>query len=380
MASPPALASNESRRLLELARRDRDAAVAALAGTSPEEQVALVCETPLADRARLLALLPRPEEVIPRLPEAELCFLVKAQGLSDAGWILALATPEQIVAGVDLDVWQGHEVDTTALSEWLAALADADQPSLLRAAQALDAELLVLLLRSRIAVVQKPDDDEGWQPPDGSQTLEGRFHYVALAEDDDLADVTSLLKALFEEDYWSYFRLMQGTIWELTSDTEEWAYRWRTGRLTDLGFPPWDEAMGIYRFVAPADRAKLPEGENPLDVGAWSLPVWMPSLPEAQGPAQRIFRAIAELDPEERSSAFYAFVALANKVAVADKLPLSDAESTPRAIEKAARFASDGLALVAEEHGLTDVEVLRRVTLERLFTVGANLDPVSARR
>ena len=138
--------------------------------------------------------------------------------------------------------------------------------------------------------------------------------------------------------------------------------------------------MGIYRFVAPADRAKLPEGENPLDVGAWSLPVWMPSLPEAQGPAQRIFRAIAELDPEERSSAFYAFVALANKVAVADKLPLSDAESTPRAIEKAARFASDGLALVAEEHGLTDVEVLRRVTLERLFTVGANLDPVSARR
>ncbi|MGH0033220.1 MAG: DUF6178 family protein [Myxococcota bacterium] len=377
MASPPA--SAESRRLLELARRDRDAAVSELARASVEDQVALVCEAPLAERARVLGLLPEPERVIPRLPEAELCFLVKAQGLSDAGWILAHATPEQVVAAVDLDAWHGYELDVADLSAWLAALADGDKASLVRHANALDAELLVLLLRARLFVVQKPTDDEGWQPPEKSQTLEGQFHFVPHDENDDAAEIVALLRALFEEDYWTYFRLMQGSIWELDSDAQEWALRWRSGRLQDMGFPPWDEAMGIYRFIAPKDRAKLDTEAAPLDVGTWALPVWLPSLPATAESGHRVFRAIAELDPEERSAAFYAFVALANKVAVADKLELSDAESTPTAIEKAARFASDGLALVAEEQGLADPDVLRRVTLERLFTVGANLDPLSAR-
>jgi hypothetical protein len=379
MASAP-LASDASRRLLELARRDRDAAVAELAKASPEEQVALVCEAPLAERVRLLGLVPHPEQVIPRLPEAELCFVVKAQGLSDAGWILAHATPEQIVASVDLDAWHGYELDLPTLSEWVAALADADPKALLGAARALDPELLVLLLRSRIGVVQKPTDAEGWDPPDRSQTLEGQFHFFALAEKDDLEDIVALLRTLFEEDYWTYFRLMQGAIWELGSDTEEWALRWRSGRLQDLGFPPWEEAMSIYGFIAPAERTRVPDDEAPLDVGSWSLPVWLPRLPDAQRTGHRVFHAIAELSAEERSAAFYAFVALANKVAVADKLPLSDAESTPKAIEKAARFTSEGLALIAEAQHLPDAEILRRVSLERLFRVGANLDPLEARQ
>jgi hypothetical protein len=72
-------------------------------------------------------------------------------------------------------------------------------------------------------------------------------------------------------------------------------------------------------------------------------------------------------------------VAVANKVAVTDRLPLGDAESTPRAIEKAARLINDGLAHVAAENALDDPQVLREVTLERLFRVGANLSPESAR-
>lgn len=379
MASAP-LDPNESRRLLELARSDREAAAKRMAALTPDEQVALVCETPLVQRAALIALSAEPEQLIPRMPEAELCFTVKTVGLQDAAWMLELATPEQIVAGVDLDAWRGYEVDPAALGDWLTALAEGDQPTLVRAVHALDPELLVVWLRSRVAVVQKPNDDEGWQPPDQSQTLEGQFHFVALHEDDDLEALVKLLRGLFEEDYWTYFRLMQAALWELDSDSEEWALRWRTGRLEDLGFPSWDESMRIYRFIAPADRARASDDAHPLDVEAWSLPVWLPSLPETGGPELRTFRAMAELDDEERRAAFYAFVAVANKVAVADRMPLSDAESTPRAIAKAGRLISDGLAHVAKECGLSDPDVLRRVDLERLYCVGANLDPLGARR
>ena len=377
MTSAP-LSPEETRRILDLAQRDPKAAEKAVASLAPEAQMALVCEAPLAQRGGVLALLAAPEAVIPLIPEAEFCFTVKAIGLDDAAWLLEHATPEQAVTSVDLEAWSGHQPDLTELNAWLEAFARTSKSSLLRAASALDRETLVMWLKSRVEVFQKPAGDEDWQPPQQTETLEGQFYFRAREEDADTAAITTLLRALFEADYWTYFRLMLGAIWELDADNCEWALRWRSGRLEDLGFPTWDEAMRIYRFIAPAERGRIPRNEQPLEVEGWHLPVWIPRLPEARSERQRIFRAIARLDDAERVAAFYAFVAVANKVAVADRMPLGDAESTPRAIEKAARFISDGLAHVAAENALDDSQVLREVTLERLFRVGANLSPESA--
>jgi hypothetical protein len=368
-----------SRRLLDLARRDKAAAEEALAELPLEAQLAIVCDAPLEERGRILELLPDAGAVIPHIPPAELCFTMKAVGLADAAWLLEYATPEQSVAALDLDAWNGNELDRATASEWIEAFARTSQDAQLRALEALDAELLVLALRDRIGVEQQPDEHEGWSPPDGSQTLEGKFHYWALRDDDDLAAITTLLKTLFERAYWTYFRLMLAVRWELTSDSEEWALRWRTGRLQDLGFPTWDEAMQIYRFLGPEQRRALPPEVRPLEIGEWQLPVWIPQLPETGGPGDRIFRAIGALPDDARRASFFAFIALANRVAVADRLPLGDADSTPNAIAKAARIASEGLAHIATEHALTDTEVLQRASLEHLFRVGANLDPEHAR-
>jgi hypothetical protein len=376
-AAPPA--TDPSRRILDLSRTDRGAASDLAASLSLEEQVALVCDAPLALRGALLELMPDPDAVIPRLPEAELCFTVKAIGLADADWILAHATPEQVVASVDLDAWDGYELNLATLSGWLDALAQTPRAALMRAFKALDAELVVSLLRSRVEVWLKPAGDEDWQPPESSQTLEGQFYFRAIDPGDDIESVVSLLRALFESDYWTYFRMMQGVVWELASDTEEFALRWRTGRLQDLGFPPRDEALSIYGFLSPERCAMLPEGQRPFDVSEWHLPVWLPRLPAEIEERHRVFAAIARLPAEARRASFYAFVAVANKVAVADRMELSDAESIPRAIDKAAEFISAGLAHVSASTGAPDVEVLERATLEHLFRVGANLDPERAR-
>ncbi len=173
--------------------------------------------------------------------------------------------------------------------------------------------------------------------------------------------------------------MMQGVIHEPDIENEEWALRWRTGRLEDLGFPPWDRAMRIYRFIRLEDRTLIPEETGALDVGEWHLPVWMPSLPASLDHQHLLFRTLARLDEQERRSALYGFIALANKVAVADRMELGDAESTPRAIDKAAAFASDGLEFIATDQNLDATEVIRRVNIERLFTVGANLNPDRAR-
>lgn len=359
------------------ARKDRAAAVAVLEKLPLEEQVALVCETPVQRRAELLELLPEPDLVIPRLPEAELCFTVKEQGLEDAGWILASASDEQIVACLDLDAWEDFVPDRAQLGRWIEALAEAGGGTLLRSARALDLENLVLFLKDRIRVVLKPSGDESFEPPPGAHTLEGQFYFVANREGDDLARIAELLHALFQQDYWLYFRLMQGVIWEPEAETEEWALRWRTGRLMDLGFPPREESLAVYATMRPEDRARLPEaaeGACPFDVSEWRLPVWLARLPVEADARHPLFRAVATLSEDERRGFFYAFLSLANKVAVADRLPLGDAESIPAAMEKAAAVASRGLEYIASANRLDPTDVLRRAPLDRLFRVGANLE------
>jgi hypothetical protein len=377
MAAPPTN-SAAIQRILDLASKERAAATQAIRGMPLDQQVALVCDTPLKRRAAVLELLPLPEAVVPRIPEAELCFIVKAIGIEDAAWLLEHATPEQVVACVDLDGWRGTVADRETIDRWFDTLASMTDAAFLRAIRALDPEVVVLYLKHRIQCFQKPDDDEAWQAPEGSLTVEGQFHFVALREGDDLTPILAMLRGLFVADYWVYFRMMQGIVHELDIVNEEWALRWRTGRLEDLGFPPWDRAMQIYRFIRREDRTAVPEDATGLDVGEWHLPVWMPSFPAPADREHLLFRVLAQLDAPERRTALYAFLALANKVAVADRMELSDAASTPIAIDKAADFASVGLEFLATELGLSAADVVRRVSLQRLFTLGANLDPERA--
>jgi hypothetical protein len=370
----------EAGKVLRLAKKDRPAAEALLARLSVDEQLEIFAETPLAKRARALELCPEPEALVPLIPEAELCFTVKAIGIDDASWILAHASSEQLIACADLDVWQGLLPDHSNIRSWLAVYAEAGEETLLRAAQGLDTELWVLFMRHDLLVDLKPGNDEGWQPPEGAQTLDGQFFITARSPDNDLAPHLQLLRTLFQHDYWLYFRMLQGCMWEMDSDTEEWALRWRTGRLEDLGFPSWDDAMRIYGFIRPDQRAQVPDTERTIESGAWHMPVWMPRFPAPSESGHSLFRALAELAPDERQFFYYELISLANMIAVADAQPLGDTDTLPGTLEKAAELASRGLEFIAQEQGLGLPDVLRRAKLEQLFRVGANLDPELARR
>lgn len=342
---------------------------------SLDEQVALVCDSPIARRAELLDLATEPERLIPALPPAELVFVAKSVGIGDAGWLLAHASPEQIRTCFDLDAWRGDFPDLGRQAEWLRSVAEAGDDALLRAIHATDLELLVLQVQARATVFLKASDDD-WSPPPGALTLDGQFHLLPRRTTDDLEEIMGMLEALFQQDYWLYFRLLQGAIWETASDAEEWALRWRSGRLQDLGFPPPDEAKRIYAWVHQERLAELPEATTGPEVGEWPLPVWLPSLPVVGDEAHALFRALARLTEPERRPRLYAFLALANRVAVADGLPLGDAETLPVALEKAAVMASRGLVFLARQHGLEPSEVLRRISIERLFRVGFQLEGI----
>ena len=372
-------AAHRVRPILKLARENRAAARSQMAGLSLDEQVAAVCEAPMAWRNRVLELCPEPEAIVPRLPEAELCFTCKELGIDDSSWLLAHATEDQIIACLDLDAWQGLTPDRADLDRWLATLAEAGDSTLARAARSMDTEMLALYLRAHVAVDLKPSGDEDWQPPEGGQTLDGQFYYVARDPNEDLAVLTRLLRVLFETDYWLYFRILQSVEEEEQAELEEWALRWRTGRLEDLGFPSWDRSMQIYGYLRSERLGELPAEAQSIESSEWPLPVWITDLPAAADHRYSLFRAAAELTAEERARFFYAFINLANQVAVADRSDLADAETLPKAIEKAAQISSLGLEHLAQENALDLNEALRRINLQHLFRVGVHLSPDNVR-
>ena len=315
-------------------------------------------ETPVARRGELLDLVPDAALIVPALPEAELVFTLKAIGLGDAGWLLEHATAEQLRACIDLDAWNGLTPDRRALHEWLTAIGEAEDTHL-RAFQELDTELIVLLIREHAEVHLQPDRE--WIPPDGGMTIDGQFWLVPISDSDDLEQLMEGLRLLFQRDYWLYFRLMQGAIHELDSDCEEFALRWRTGRLADLGFPDWNESIAIYAWVSPEHLCDVPADAKALDAGDLVLPIELPPPMLDAGSEHAVFRAAAKLSPDERRVFFQRFVTLANQIAVADRLPLGDVESIPHAIEKAAGVTSRALEHVASERDLSPVDVLRHV-------------------
>ena len=368
-----------TRKLVRLAQTEAKAARIAMAELSPEEQLAAVCEAPLTIRMQILNLVESPENLVPRIPEAELCFTCKVIGPDDASWLLSQATPEQIVACVDLDAWKGLIPDIGKLDSWIASIVEAGEETIFKAASSLDPEVLALYLRAHADVELKPSGDEDWQPPEGGQTLEGQFYVIARKKNDDLSALMRMLQVLFQKDYWLYFRLMHSVREESLTEVQEWALRWRSGRLEDLGFPTWDRAMRIYGVLRPSQWADLPDSTDEIEAGNWDLPIWITELPTSREGGHSLFRAVAALEEEERARFFFAFIALANQIAVADQKDLGDAETLPSTLEKAARVSSLGLDHIASENTLGAAEVLRRISPERLFRVGVNLKPDGVR-
>jgi hypothetical protein len=169
--------------------------------------------------------------------------------------------------------------------------------------------------------------------------------------------------------------MMQGVTWELDAETEEWALRWRTGRLLDLGFPDEDEALSLYAILPARSVGELPERAATAEELTWRLPIWMPRLPVSSSSHHSLLRALAALGEDERKTLLFALLNVANRVAVAKRLSLGDADSIPIALDEAIATVSRGLDHLVAAHGVAATEVLRRASLERLFRVGITLEP-----
>ncbi len=346
-----------------MARSDRAAARKLILTLPVEAQLGACLEVRPESRIEFLMLLDHPEAVVCRLPETEFCITARATGMSEAPWLLEMSTNEQIKACVDLDCWTGWDLSRERVVEWLAALTEAGTETMQRALESLDLEVVVLAVRSLadLAVLSKEElRPEGWFTIDG-------VVYFGPHERVDPGDLRALVQAAYEADPSSYWSIVYGVLFESESECEEFAFRWRTGRLQDLGFPEGDHAMRVYRPLQPDQIEVRPTVERT------SMLVPVDRVP-SQLDGTLVGEALGKLSPPRAGDVLGYVLSVANAVAVADGLSLSASESIPNALRKAVRGIDTGLRELARVRNVPAHEVLDDVPPLDLFRVGATVD------
>jgi hypothetical protein len=288
----------------------------------------------------LLLEAPDPLAVVRALPPEELYLALLDVGPEDAAEVVALASPEQFRHFVDLSAWPGSDEGPrpAQIIRWLRIAregAGGRHLSRLRAQLAgLDVELLALLLLRELTVHELSEDSSpdpanpnlAWYTPDRRFLLE-------FATERDYEELRQVIDDLYAQDVGAAGQLLEAVRWEVPTELEENARRWREGRLRDLGVPGFEEALSFY--ARPATSPKIET--LPSSTTALATPS-RPLLDEA-------LLALPEdaLDAVEES-----LVYAANAALVANRVPLDDALEVREQLDDARATVNLGLSLLAD--------------------------------
>ncbi|MFO0580631.1 MAG: DUF6178 family protein [Anaeromyxobacter sp.] len=316
-----------------------------------------------------------PQALVRALPADELYLVIRDVGFQDAAGLVPLASVGQFKTLLDLDAWAGDHFEPAKALPWLRAaragsLTDPKAASRWAAKlTGIDREVLYLTLRETLRVHDlEQDEDPELESTHFLRTPENKFVVEFLVEGAEYSAVRGVVDDLYAEDPFAASRLMSSLRFELPSELEETALRWRAGRLADLGYPPLEEALSW--FARPPRTAS-----EPAPSGAPARPGGFLLAELDKGTL--LDRAVAALEPDPKDAVHAELVTAANAVLVANRVDPGDPERVREALSEARGLVELGLDLrarAASGSAADDVRVaaaaLAEVPLKRIFQEG----------
>jgi hypothetical protein len=336
--------------------------------------------------SRLNALLdaPDPQVAVQALAPVAFHRLICEVGLNDALPLLELASAEQVRSAIDLQIWSKDRIDRDSLADWLLAVLALPESPRQTQLKALDVELLGYLLRKQVTVYLAQEDDLPPEPQGTYCSTPDGWFVLDILEDDEVEgpQLAAIIEAFYREDSEATRRLLQNLMWELPTQLEEAAYRWRTGRLEDLGFVNPSEALELYAYLDP-ESVKLDEQTRDRPLVTDPEPIPAESLETFITPDEASFlaRAIARIgDQLERERLAQALVQLANRALAADQISPAETSAAEESLSRLKNQLSLGLEhLSGGDLALAEL-FLRQVALLRIARVGISLTLRLARK
>jgi uncharacterized protein DUF6178 len=307
-----------------------------------------------------------PGALVRALPPDELYFTIREIGLADSIELVQLASAAQFQVLLDLDAWRHGRFEPRRTLPWLRAarVGALDDPRaaarLARKMRALDPELALLVFRDALLVHDlKVEEDPEIESDRTFRTPDNAYLVEFLVDGSEYVAVRGLIDDLQAEDAFKLSRLLASLAWELPSELEETALRWRNGRLADLGYPSLQEALSWY--ARPPTRPSEAPGTPSRAPGFFLAP-----LPEGT----LLARAAAGLSGEDRLALELQLVGAGNAVMVADGIDPVDLDQVRAAVAGARAMVELGLGALAGADEARATEALATTPVKRLFQEG----------
>jgi len=339
------------------------------------EQMARLEQVDARTRQRLILSSGHGLDLVRALSSEKLFYTLKEIGLSDAVDLLALASPEQVRDMVDLDCWRKDALDDRRLLTWMMLLDEAGSSKLAEWALHVDVELLVLLVKRHLEVVRKIEVEED---PDFNQSLYFTFddQYLLRFIGEDEPILALLVERMRVLDYETYRHVLEWSLFELDSSLEEHSLQWRSARLADRGYPSYDEAQALFRFVAPDSlvleqyrRAAVKKIRYAMDeelIPSDHALMFMGSHDSL------LVHALRRLPPEYVEQIGHELAVLTNETAVAEARDLGEVMEIRKCAEEVHDYVNIGLAYRARESEDEAIRLLSNTLLRPFFRIGVS--------
>jgi hypothetical protein len=324
---------------------------------------AMLATAPGKRKLDLIFDSPDPRQFIRRLPAEDLYFAIREIGLDDAAQLVALASPGQFRTFVDLDAWSRDQLVPAGVLTWLRlAHAGGEREALREKRKSLDPEVVLLVLKGMTIVHSlEENDDPVLSSSNFLRTAEGKYIVEITDEGDEGLMARRVIEDFIDDNPFEATRHFEAVRWELATELEETALRWRTGRLRDLGFPELEEAVQIWR--------PLPSGWTPAEFASPTGPVaGVPAMLLASSRAPLFLDRAAALLPDEARPRFNeGLIYLLNCALVADGIEPKNADLARSTLSATRDLLSLGVELASDGDEDRAVAMLGTTPATELF-------------
>ena len=320
-----------------------------------------------------------PVSAIRALPADEFFYVLHELGFPEALDILVHGTTEQVQGALDLAIWDRDQISRERADEWLDNMAQAPYETVAAWVRGLDIELVALLIRQRariydLSLEEPPDEPEGnlLDTPDRLFTLE------LLGDEETQRATQHLVENLYRADQSMMRRFLIGMRSEIDVELEETAFRWRSGRMADMGFVDFYQALDVYRELDPASvqlESRPVAPAQPSDLSATDTHLRLPVvMVDRLTSATPFARAVAALTSAEEAAELHsALVALCNRVLSADRVSPGDDPVVAGVLGRVAATLDLAVEFLSRGDDAAGVAAVRRVPLTQLFRLGVSL-------
>ncbi len=350
-----------------------------------QEKRSTILELPAAKALDRILSDRQPGALVHSFPEQDFYLLINEIGAEDSLPLLSLATNKQWEHIVDLETWQKDHIDINSVTRWMSLLMEADSQRFIRWILNDHLEFFEFYLFKNLELRIREHDQDPSEFGDGFFTLDDTYYLRFIdiptaSESEKLRDLqrrkflTQIVQRLASTDHLIYQSVFLEAAHVIPSETEEDCFHWRTMRLAEKGFLPFDEAVGIYQPLKPEElKGKRKKFIPPAAQHMSTLPVPVSPLRELKQD-NYFTRALQKIEAANIVQLLQTeFAHLCNQVVVADSRIIGERDALQKIVKKTSGYVSIGLEQMLKdkkEDAVRAAELIIRYSLQDIFRVG----------